>query len=302
MEIQIDRKSWNKIINYATAAYDLHKAEIGGMAVCVKEDEDTWKIEDPVILKQEISGGNCVLDKEELAKYYTKAGSNKKYKNAEYRFLWWHSHHTMGAFWSGTDLEAIEEFNEGDFSFALVINLKEEYKLRVSVWEPIEMHQDVELNIEGDEKTVPKSIIKEVTDKCSTITERYNSKMTTYKNGNQNTLFNINNYKTMNDINESTIENAKFEKYYKQTWDVLDQLMGELLGGEIDCQEINKQINVCNMQLKTAEAGFEIKDFKEADSTVHYKEPSDFIEVKQEFQEIETVLITELSWKNGWYQ
>ena len=301
MEIQIKKKCWDKIINYATAAYDMHKAEIGGMAVCVKGEDDEWLIEDPVILKQEISGGNCVLDKEELAKYYTKIGSSKKYKDTEFRFLWWHSHHTMGAFWSGTDLEAIQEFDEGDFSFALVINLKEEYKLRVSVWEPIEMHKDVELVIEGSEKEVPKSILKEVTNKCSTISSRYNNKVTSYKNGDQKTLFNVNNYRALNKIDENTIENATFERYYKQTWDMLDQLMGELMGGEVDHNEVNKQIRVCNMQLKTAEAGFEIKDFKEDDTTIHYKEPSDFIEVNQKFEEIETVLITELSWKNSWY-
>tara|TARA_R100001463_G_scaffold46825_3_gene95527 strand:- start:985 stop:1890 length:906 start_codon:yes stop_codon:yes gene_type:complete len=301
MEIHIDSKSWKKIINYSEAAYDLHRAEIGGMAVCIKKDDDWW-IEDPVILKQVISGGNTVLQKDELAKYYTKIASSKKYKNAEYRFLWWHSHHTMAAFWSSTDLEAIEEFNEGDFSFALVVNLKEEYKLRVSVWEPIEVHKDVELLIENNEKEVPKSIIKEVNDKCSTQTSSYTSKINSYKNGNQSNLFNINNYKAIDSINENTIENATFERYYKQTWDMLDQLMGELMGGEVDYNEVNKQIRVCNMQLKTAEAGFEIKDFKEDDTTIHYKEPADFIDVNQKFEDIESVLITELSWKSGWYQ
>ena len=107
----ISPKDYNTIINYARAAYDEHKCEIGGMAVCLEDKDGDWIILDPVILKQEISASNCVLDKEELAKYYTRTGMSKKYKKANYRFLWWHSHHTMAAFWSNTDLTAIEEFN-----------------------------------------------------------------------------------------------------------------------------------------------------------------------------------------------
>lgn len=48
------------------------------MAVCVEVDGE-WFIQEPVILKQEISGGNCELDKTALANYYTEYGM--KYKN-----------------------------------------------------------------------------------------------------------------------------------------------------------------------------------------------------------------------------
>ena len=106
MDINIKGEDWKKIIDYSAAAYDLHNSEIGGMAVCVKTDDNEWWIERPVILKQVISSTNTVLKKEELAKYYTKVASSKEYKGKEYRFLWWHSHHTMQAFWSGTDIEA----------------------------------------------------------------------------------------------------------------------------------------------------------------------------------------------------
>ena len=35
----------------------------------------------------------------------------------------------MSAFWSGTDINAINEFSDGDLSFALVVNLKGEYNV-----------------------------------------------------------------------------------------------------------------------------------------------------------------------------
>ena len=164
-EFYIEKKDWDKVISYAQAAWDEHNSEIGGMMVVVKDTDGDWSIQDPVIMKQRISAGNTHLDKEELAKYYTKAAI--KYKDNEFRFCWWHSHHTMGAFWSGTDTSTIDEYSDGDFSFALVVNLKEEYKFRVSVWQPIETHEDVEITILNNERKVSKSIIKEVNKLCS---------------------------------------------------------------------------------------------------------------------------------------
>ncbi len=164
-DFYISKSNWNKIINYAGIAYDEFKAEIGGMSVVVEDKEGDWEIKDPVILKQVITATNTHLDKDELAIYYTNAA--KKYKNKNFRFCWWHSHHTMGAFWSGTDTDTIDEFNEGDFSFALVVNLKEEYKFRVSVWKPFEIHKDVEICIMENEKKFPKKLVNEVNELCS---------------------------------------------------------------------------------------------------------------------------------------
>ena len=97
-----------------------------------------------------------------------------------FRFCWWHSHHTMSAFWSGTDKIAIDEFDEGDFSFALVVNLKGEYKFRVQMWEPIEAGEDIELGfINSPDTSVPKDIVEEVAVKCSE--ETYTTYGTSWK-------------------------------------------------------------------------------------------------------------------------
>ena len=160
----ISQKNWNKILGYADEAYDTEKSEIGGMSVMVEDADGDWELLNPVILQQEISAGNTVLDKDALAVYYTKEAKKMGKKN--FRFCWWHSHHTMAAFWSGTDLEAIDEFNEGDFSFALVVNLKGEYKFRVSVWAPVEAHQDIDLEIIRP-KRCNKKMKEEVEELCS---------------------------------------------------------------------------------------------------------------------------------------
>ena len=169
MKVYILKDCWDKIINYAKAAYHGEKAEIGGMSVVTQDKDGDWWIEDPQILNQEIAGTTCDLDKEDLAKYYTQMAV--KYKDTNFRFCWWHSHHTMDAFWSGTDLSSIDEYGEGesDLSFALVVNLKEEYKCRISVWKPLQVHQDVELEIVGKEDVeIPLEIVTEVKAKCRT--------------------------------------------------------------------------------------------------------------------------------------
>ena len=169
----IEKEAWKKVMQYANAAYDEWKSEISGMLIAEQDEDGDWDIHSPVILKQTVSGGNTSLDKEELAKYYAKMG--KKYNKAKIKFVWWHSHHTMKAFWSGTDDKAIEEYSNGDWSLALVVNLKEEYKFRVSVWHPIEMHEDVELEILGENNKPTNAIIKEAKAKCESPTVTHSS-------------------------------------------------------------------------------------------------------------------------------
>ena len=170
----ITQKNWDKILGYAEEAYETEKSEIGGMSVMVEDKDGDWTLQDPVILKQEITAGNTVLEKEALSRYYSKVG--KKMGNKNFRFCWWHSHHTMSAFWSGTDITAIDEYSDGDFSFALVVNLKGEYKFRVSVWQPVEAHQDVELEIINAKHRCTKKMKEEVKTLCSKPSYSYSWK------------------------------------------------------------------------------------------------------------------------------
>tara|TARA_R100000808_G_scaffold22546_1_gene49089 strand:- start:23664 stop:24590 length:927 start_codon:yes stop_codon:yes gene_type:complete len=162
----ITEADWNKIQHYCRYAWDEYSSEIGGMMLAQKDKEGKWKLFKPSILKQTISGGNTVLEKEALSHYYVEMG--KKYANKNVQLVWWHSHHTMAAFWSGTDLTAIDEMSNGEMSISLVVNLKEEYKLRVNLWKPYPMYLDTELDIlrKTDKKKVPKAISSEVDTLC----------------------------------------------------------------------------------------------------------------------------------------
>lgn len=251
----IKQKHWDHILGYAEEAYDTLKTEIGGMSVCLQDKEGDWEIVEPVILKQEVTSGNCTLEKEELAKYYTRTA--KKYKNKSFRFCWWHSHHTMAAFWSGTDLSAIEEFSDGDFSFALVVNLKGEYKFRVSVWNPVEAHEDVELEIVRNSK-ISKRITKEVADLCS-------KPVTTYTAGyswNQRKWDPVNRkWSDKNDKLEkvSTLVSDKpvTITYYKLR-DIIDNIITKVCDGSYTYKKYKESIEDVRKALETSNSSYDV--------------------------------------------
>tara|TARA_Y100001963_G_scaffold56155_1_gene78500 strand:- start:485 stop:1432 length:948 start_codon:yes stop_codon:yes gene_type:complete len=283
MEVYIDKECWDKIINYAKAAYHTEKCEIGGMSVVTQDKDGDWLIQEPVILKQEIGSTTCDLDKEELAKYYTKMAV--KYNETNFRFCWWHSHHTMGAFWSGTDISSIDEYGEGesDLSFALVVNLKEEYKCRVSVWKPVEIHQDVELKILSDKPDVeiPLDIVTEVKEKCETRSI-VNTGYSKTQNGNttlplwDNTRNNWASYKMLEDdltnvYVPSQQEIANFEAKYEYACMKAQEFLHQVTVGGWSMHKFKKAIRETNKQI--AKYGVQIEELNK-------RELKEFVEME----------------------
>jgi len=258
----ISKNNWKKIIDYAAIAYDEFGAEIGGMAVVIQDENGDWEIKDPIILKQIITASNTHLDKDELAKYYTKTA--KKYAKKNFRFCWWHSHHTMSAFWSGTDTDTIEEFNEGDFSFALVVNLKEEYKFRVSVWQPFEIHEDVELEFPDKERKVPTKLVNEVKELCAKPEIiGYNR---TY-NPNQRTLWHR--QKKAGNIIDYTLPVDAIHYDYTYAYKLMEKLINGACEGIVNHSEYLNEIDEFNHKANEEETGVLIgklnkKDWEEA--------------------------------------
>jgi len=175
-EFFITLEDWKTLIGYAKVAYDKTKCEIAGMLAMQQDEDGNYVIHTPTILKQTISSGLCTLDKDALTAHYSDYG--RKYPGT--RHVWWHSHHTMAAFWSGTDIKTIEESTSADFTVSLVINLKEEYKLRVQYFNPILASEDVTLNIIGAPNIVTDDMVKSFESLCSKTTPAYG---VTYKNG-----------------------------------------------------------------------------------------------------------------------
>ena len=275
-EFYISQSNWNKIINYAGISYNEYKAEIGGMSVMVEDKDGDWELKDPVILKQIVTAGNTHLDKDELATYYTKTA--QKYAKKNFRFCWWHSHHTMDAFWSGTDTNTIDEFSDGDFSFALVVNLKEEYKFRVSIWKPFPMHKDVELNILCHEKKFPAKLVDEVKELCSKPEINYKGI------GRQRTLWhqqrkagNVINYTTPVDVDDLIDEGKSYD--YTQAYELLMQLMAKTADGTLTEASYISQIQDFNNHATKEETGIVITQltWQQWEESIQTNTPTNYI-------------------------
>ena len=218
----ITEKWWYRILSWAKLAYEEDKNEISGLATAVPNNKGHYWIENVEIMKQENSGSNTELDGDAVAAYKMKYGM--KYNNPNMKFVWWHSHHTMDAFWSGTDLTEIDAWKNNSFSLALVVNLKEEYKFRVSVWKAgnldLSQHYDIPLNICRDNGVFITNKMKKDYKELCEEKHSYLGYGTTYKNGkvisNQGHLFGSNKPKETkqsiyNDaINAIDKVNAKF--------------------------------------------------------------------------------------------
>ena len=289
----ISKKDYNTIINYATAAYETMKCEIGGMSVCYQDEDGDWVVTDPVIIKQEVTGSTCDLDKAELAKYYCRAA--KKHGKRNFRFCWWHSHHTMGVFWSGTDIKGINEYSDGDLSFALVVNLKRENKFRISMWKPVIMHEDTTLQIlESKGSSVPKKILDEVEELCKRPTVPTYTSGSWKKNDKQTTVWDNDTYQYnrgfygygYGDYAETKINHGTSldDKFFDYCYEKLEYWIQELSEGRMTPSEYIKECKETNDELKRMKSDctlFEIGK-SEIDETLEMSDPMLWIRFNSE--------------------
>jgi len=287
----ISKKDYDKIISYATAAYESMKAEIGGMSICYQDEDGDWIVTDPVILKQKVTGSTCDLDQEALADYYCKAA--KKHGKKNFRFCWWHSHHTMGVFWSGTDIKGINEYSDGDLSFALVVNLKRENKFRASMWKPVVMHEDTTLEIlEHKGSSVPKKILAKVKELCEKPAYNY----TTWKDKNKETKVNqadlwdddmyggygyaYGNYAERK-INHGGLSEPTSAQYYNYCYNKVADWINEMAEGLLTYAAYVKEVEEANRDLEKMTSGysFVLIEQNELNENLEWQEPSMWIRI-----------------------
>ena len=248
----ISRENWNKVIAYAESAYRQYKSEIGGQLVVLEDKDGDYILEDPVILKQEISSGNCELDGEQLAIHYYKM-IGKHGNNV--RHCWWHSHHTMGAFWSGTDDATILSHPANDWTLSLVVNLKKEYKLRIQFFSPFMHEENVELNFLQEEYDVDDAIDKEVEELCTKETRviTYGGRGTKVNQGTlwtQPRVYNgYDSYGWLNDTDELEMTGVPID-FFETCVEEIDKLSDDLTDGSIKIKAFRKSVKSLNEKLK----------------------------------------------------
>jgi len=170
MAFYIDKKAWNKVLDYAKAAYEKLSSEITGYLLMEQDQDGDYVLHSPVILPQEVTGSTCEIEAEESAKYFAATMAKIGKKRPNVKFVWWHSHANMGVFWSATDTTNMAAQASKGWAANLVVNCKNEYKFRINVFDPLPMDKDIELHILEPTKKIPKSIYEEVEAKCKKTT------------------------------------------------------------------------------------------------------------------------------------
>ena len=266
----MEEKDWHELQAWAGLAYEEDKNEISGLMTAVPNKEGKFKISDVEILKQSNSGTSTELDAEAVAEY--KMRYAMKHKNKQMKYVWWHSHHTMAAFWSGTDEREINAWKNNSFSLALVINLKEEYKFRVSVWNanglPLENHLDIPLEIVRAAKpeitSKMKTLYKELCEDDSIV---------------NNVVNNYNNYYQSNLLSSSNVVDfPNHRRILKQ----IESLCEGFMDGTIKYKSFKKELKILNNECIKNKYNFNVQipniSEKEALTEIATTFPEDFIE------------------------
>ena len=293
----ITEKDWHKVISWAKIAYDEDKNEISGLATAVPNKDGIYTVGDIEILKQENTGANTELDGDAVADY--KMRYAMKYKNPGIKFVWWHSHHTMGAFWSGTDVKEIEAWKNESFSLALVVNLKQEYKFRVSVWKAsgleIEQHYDTTLNIiRKDGLSITKEMKKQYKELCSDKASNY---VHNWNNHVQNTFWTNNQLPSVQDKFV-----LKDKTFYNQIVEAIETIVDDFMSGNYSTSKFTKKLKSLQSMMNKQE----ITEYKiiipkgnkeQLIDTLSTSFPSDLLKFKDKITQNEY----EIGEMNGWY-
>ena len=249
----ISEKTWYILQAWATLAYDEDKNEISGLLTAIPGKDGRYELDNAEILKQKNTGTNTTLDADSVSAYKMKYAM--EYKNKNMKYVWWHSHHTMKAFWSGTDENEINEWKNESFSLALVINLKEEYKFRVSVWKAsgldIEQHYDIPLTIERGSKI-------KIDDKMKTLyKELCEDDGYTYAGNNHNVRQQTLNY-NRGFTRQIPHINPDMASSYSQTVEKIDTVNDAFMDSSINLNQYTSELKKINVILKSKQLPFKI--------------------------------------------
>jgi len=166
MKIIFPAKLYKKLRAYVEGI-DYEISGFGKIELSDKKNEILVK--DIKIFRQEVSNGHTVMKKKFLAKFFDQL--MKSGEDLRYWKLWWHSHASMETFWSNTDVNTIEDFDnempQDNWMLSLVTNYEAEMKIRLDIFAPIrctinKIGWDISLDDFQLEREVENEIIEKV--------------------------------------------------------------------------------------------------------------------------------------------
>jgi hypothetical protein len=148
LSVLVPEAVWRKMMAYV----NICDYEINGFGYVTQLDESTVQVEDVFILKQAVNAGSAVTEPGEVASHITQMIEQGK-DTSSLRFQW-HSHVRMQAYFSGTDTGTIDAYANCDWMISLVLNKREEFAVRLDVYQPFRISVPVTLKrlIEEDDE------------------------------------------------------------------------------------------------------------------------------------------------------
>lgn len=135
--IYFEEKAMEKMRCYI----DICPGEVAGLGRVVKEPlpgtfTPVLIVKDIKIFEQEVTGASADLDPQSIAKFLDEIMQTEPDTLSQWR-VWWHSHGTMSAFFSGTDTGTIESSTEFEWLISVVGNKEGDIKARFDMYEPL---------------------------------------------------------------------------------------------------------------------------------------------------------------------
>ncbi len=133
--VRLNYNAYSKLRGYINNVEN----EVGGLgSVFIKGQ--SLIVKDIFLIEQEVSGASTNLSADGLAKFYQeRLKANKKDDMGSYK-LWWHSHYNFNTFWSKTDDDTIDGFDqetkEDNWFLSIVGNQEGELLTRLDVFRP----------------------------------------------------------------------------------------------------------------------------------------------------------------------
>lgn len=154
--IYIEPRAFLKLKYYIRNA----SGEISGLGK-VKKVNGNMVVYDMMIYDQVSSSAHTELDEDKLATLMLKMIEQGE-DLSQYK-LWFHSHGSMGVFWSGTDQNTIHQLSSS-WMISIVGNKKFEFLTRLDIYDPVRVEMD-ELPLQlyfSDDPELEKEIVEEI--------------------------------------------------------------------------------------------------------------------------------------------
>jgi hypothetical protein len=125
----VNKKLWQYIADVDT--------EVGGFGYASLTEDGDFIWDDVFLVPQVVSSSEVEFDGDGITKAIERAIKDERLGKPGFTWVSWHSHHSMGAFWSGTDEDCIKTYGEAGIPMLLsfVGNKNGEYKMRFDAFD-----------------------------------------------------------------------------------------------------------------------------------------------------------------------